>query len=109
MTRDEILNALSAKKMTVEEASKQLAILDAPATKIVGVQFASPAEFLKVAENVNLTGSGVTVALAPRTFSTGSYGWSCNGKVVVTIADGRQVRCQGSINLTVIGSKPAKA
>lgn len=48
------------------------------------------------------TGQGVTGA--PKTFSTGSFGWRCNGKVLAAL-DGHAVQIQVGGNLVVIGSK----
>jgi len=39
-------------------------------------------------------------------FSTGSFGWYLNGKIVVTV-DGKPCSVQVGMNLTVVGSKEA--
>jgi len=39
-------------------------------------------------------------------FSTGSFGWYLNGKILVPI-DGKNVSVQVGMNLTVVGSKEA--
>lgn len=41
---------------------------------------------------------------APKEFSTGSFGWGINEKMVLTIG-GKPVKVQATINLTVVGSK----
>ena len=105
MSQVEILAQLSANKITPEEAAKLLGALE-PTVKVVATQFASAAEFLAAARPVAMEGNGLSVELAPREFSTGSYGWSASGKRVVTLSDGKKVAVQGSINLVVIGSKP---
>lgn len=55
-------------------------------------------------ETVTITIDGVTttLTLSARTFSTGSTGYSANGKAQGT--DGR--RYQVSVNAVLIGSKP---
>ena len=40
----------------------------------------------------------------PKEFSTGSVGWGLNEKMKVIVGD-KQVPCQVSVNITVIGSK----
>jgi hypothetical protein len=42
-----------------------------------------------------------------KSFSTGSFGWYLNGKIVATI-DGKPVSVQIGMNLTVVGSKEAE-
>lgn len=49
---------------------------------------------------------GKTMELAPRTFSTGSFGFQGNTKVDVII-DGKPVACQVGMTITAIGSKTA--
>ena len=105
MTTAQIMENVKAGKMTVEEATKAMN-KNIPVTRVVGVQFASCEEFLKAADTVKLSGDGLDLTLTPKQFSTGSYGWASNGKLVVKLADGKPVRVQGSINLVVIGSKP---
>ena len=103
MSREEILKQLSSGKLKVEEAAKLLAELE-PVKVVAATQFANSGEFMKAAKSVKLEGDGVSVTLSPKEFSTGSYGWSSNGKLVVEVK-GKPVRVQGSINLVVIGSK----
>lgn len=40
----------------------------------------------------------------PKDFSTGSFGWGASEKMTLII-DGKPVKVQASINLTVVGSK----
>ena len=47
-------------------------------------------------------------AVAPREFSTGSFGWNVNAKTVVEVG-GQAVSVQVGANLTVVGSKDAPA
>lgn len=65
----------------------------------------SEADFLKAAtpQLVKLGELSLGVA-SPRIFSSGSYGWGCNGKVVTTVG-GQPVEVQVGLNITVIGSK----
>ena len=109
MTRDEIFEQLSKGKITVQEASKLYDALEPKTIRVVSTQFATAKEFLTAAKTVKLAGDGMTLALSPKEFSTGSYGWLSNGELVVTLPDGKPVWVQGSINLVVIGSKPDKA
>lgn len=46
--------------------------------------------------------------LAPKQFSTGSFGWFGNEKVTVVLPDGTPVVCQANLQLTVVNSKDAK-
>lgn len=48
-----------------------------------------------------------SVVASVKEFSTGSFGWNANDKVVVVI-DGDPVKVQVGINLTVVGSKEVK-
>lgn len=63
-------------------------------------QFAEKAEPLKIVIN------GHELLAEVKEFSTGSFGWYLNGKVVVPI-DGKSVSVQVGMNLTVVGSKEA--
>jgi hypothetical protein len=65
-------------------------------------------EFLANAKPLSITIDGQQQTADVKTFSTGSHGWNVNGKVVVMV-NGQPVRCQCSLNLTVIGSKPKPA
>ncbi|MEZ5966962.1 MAG: hypothetical protein R3F56_24200 [Planctomycetota bacterium] len=64
-------------------------------------QFATAAEPLKVAIN------GQEMLAEVKVFSTGSFGWYLNGKIVVTV-DGKPLSVQIGMNLTVVGSKEAE-
>ena len=61
-------------------------------------------EFTTHAKPIPITLDGQPQTADPKTFSTSSVGWNVNGKVTV-IVNGQPVRCQCSLNLTVIGSK----
>lgn len=64
------------------------------------------AAFLREALAQSVVIGGVNGIVAEkREFSTGSVGWNGNGKVTLMV-DGKPVRCQVSLNVTVIGSKP---
>jgi hypothetical protein len=65
-------------------------------------QFSEKAEPLKIVIN------GQELLAEVKEFSTGSFGWYLNGKVVVPI-DGKSVSVQVGMNLTVVGSKEAAA
>lgn len=101
-----ILDAVVKHTLTPSEAANLLP-MDEKVVRVVGVQFANPATFLAAAIPLSISGD-ISTTLNPKTFSTGSYGWSYSGKLVVTLPDGRSVRTQASINLVVIGSKPDK-
>ena len=47
---------------------------------------------------------GRELALEPREFSTGSYGWRASGPIEIEV-DGRPVRAVLNLNLTVAHSK----
>jgi hypothetical protein len=66
------------------------------------------AEFLTHAKPLTVSIDGQPQSAEVKTFSTGSHGWNVNGKVTVMV-NGQPVRCQCSLNLTVIGSKPKLA
>ena len=61
-------------------------------------------EFTAQARPLPITIDGQAQSAHPKRFSTGSVGWNVNGKVTVMV-NGQAVRCQCSLNLTVIGSK----
>ena len=65
---------------------------------VTRVQFTEKAEALKVVIN------GQELLADPKEFSTGSFGWYLNGKIIVPI-DGKNVSVQIGMNLTVVGSK----
>lgn len=46
-----------------------------------------------------------SLALAPGDFSTGSFGWKTAGEKATLVINGKTVRIQLGINLTVVGSK----
>ena len=72
----------------------------------------SKAEFRKGAERMVLQigswGDGAAkYELDPREFSSGSFGWFASEKLVIPVGD-KRVRCQMSLNVTVIGSKNSR-
>jgi hypothetical protein len=48
--------------------------------------------------------NGVPLLAEVKEFSTGSLGWYCGGKLALTI-DGKPVKVQVGLNLTIVGSK----
>ncbi len=64
-------------------------------------------QFLEKAEAVKITINGQELIADRREFSTGSFGWYHNGKVVITV-DGKPLSVQVGLNLTVVGSKEAE-
>jgi hypothetical protein len=68
---------------------------------VTRAQFSEKAEPLKVVIN------GTELLAEVKEFSTGSFGWYLNGKILVPI-DGKTVSVQVGMNLTVVGSKEAE-
>ena len=68
---------------------------------ITRTQFTEKAEPLKVVIN------GQELLAEVKEFSTGSFGWYLNGKILVPI-DGKNVSVQVGMNLTIVGSKEAE-
>ncbi|MFO0578021.1 MAG: hypothetical protein U1A78_28760 [Polyangia bacterium] len=68
---------------------------------VTRTQFKETAEPLKVVIN------GQELIAEPKEFSTGSFGWFLNGKVLVPVG-GKNVSVQVGMNLTVVGSKEAE-
>jgi hypothetical protein len=64
----------------------------------------SKAASLSTAKAIPVVIDGQTHTADVKKFSTGSVGWNVNGKVTLMV-NGQPVRCQCSLNLTVIGSK----
>jgi hypothetical protein len=62
--------------------------------------------FRAAAKPLTLTIDGKTLVAAPKEFSTGSFGWFCNDKLVIEV-DGVPVKVQPSISLVIVGSKDA--
>jgi len=81
MSQSEILSAIASGTMTVEEGS---AMMSKGPAGCVGID--------------KLTGIG---DLVPKTFKTGSRGYWAGGKVTIN-----GERCQVTVTVTVIGSKP---
>ena len=48
--------------------------------------------------------NGVPLIAEVKEFSTGSLGWYCGGKLTITV-DGKPVKVQIGLNLTIVGSK----
>lgn len=71
------------------------------ACPVTRAQFVEKAEALKVVIN------GQELLADVKEFSTGSFGWYLNGKIVVPI-DGKNVSVQIGMNLAVVGSKEAE-
>jgi hypothetical protein len=55
---------------------------------------------------ISVNGEAITGEASPRVFSSGSFGYFINGKIVLNIA-GRAVKCQVSGNVVVVGSRDA--
>jgi hypothetical protein len=68
---------------------------------VTRTQFTEKAEPLKIVIN------GTELIAEVKEFSTGSFGWYLNGKVLVPI-DGKNVSVQVGMNMTVVGSKEAE-
>jgi hypothetical protein len=65
-------------------------------------------EFLAAAKPITVKiGDGGAMAAGVKMFSTGSYGFSLNGRVTLMIGD-TPVEFQAGLNLTAIGSKPGE-
>lgn len=65
------------------------------------------AQFKETAEPLKVVINGQELIADPKEFSTGSFGWFLNGKVLVPVG-GKNVSVQVGINLTVVGSKEAE-
>ena len=63
--------------------------------------------FRKAAKPLTLTIDGKTLVASVKEFSTGSFGWFTNDKLVIEV-DGVPVKVQPSISLVVVGSKDAE-
>jgi hypothetical protein len=63
--------------------------------------------FLALLQRAFLIGDSDMELAAGKEFSTGSFGWYLNGKVLAPI-DGKNVSVQIGMNLTVVGSKDAE-
>jgi hypothetical protein len=64
------------------------------------------AQFTEKAEPLKVTINGQDLVAEVKEFSTGSFGWYLNGKIVVPI-DGKNCSVQIGMNLAVVGSKEA--
>ena len=64
-------------------------------------------EFMQGAQSFTIQlADGAAVLLKPKRFSTGSFGWFANDKVLMDV-EGTPVKVQANLLLTVIGSKGA--
>lgn len=64
--------------------------------------------FKAAAEPLALTIDGKVLTLDPKEFTTGSFGWSTNGKVIIRVG-GIDLTAQLCFNLPVVNSKSATA
>ena len=64
------------------------------------------AQFTEKAEPLKVTINGQDLVAEVKEFSTGSFGWYLNGKIIVPI-DGKNLSVQIGMNLAVVGSKEA--
>ncbi len=65
------------------------------------------AQFTEKAEPLKVTINGQDLVAEVKEFSTGSFGWYLNGKIIVPI-DGKNLSVQIGMNLAVVGSKEAE-
>ena len=65
------------------------------------------AQFTEKAEPLKIVINGQELLAEVKEFSTGSFGWYLNGKVLVPV-DGKNLSVQIGMNLTVVGSKAAE-
>jgi hypothetical protein len=68
----------------------------------------SKEDFLAEAKEIEIIIAGKKYKATAKAFNTGSYGWNTNGKQSFEI-DGKEVKCQVGINITVLGSKKKAA
>jgi hypothetical protein len=64
------------------------------------------AQFTEKAEPLKVTVNGQDLIAEVKEFSTGSFGWYLNGKIIVPI-DGKNCSVQIGMNLAIVGSKEA--
>jgi len=63
--------------------------------------------FMETAQPLTVKiGEALTVA-SPKSFSSGSVGYYCGEKVTIVV-DGKPLKCQVSMSVIVVGSKPAE-
>lgn len=65
------------------------------------------AQFKETAEPLKITIAGQDLVAEAKEFSTGSFGWFLNSKVLVPVG-GKNVSVQVGLNLTIVGSKETK-
>lgn len=63
--------------------------------------------FAEKANPITISVAGQPQIAGVKEFSTGSFGWSFNGKIVAEV-DGVPLKVQANVNLVVVGSKEAK-
>lgn len=63
-------------------------------------------QFVEKAEPLKVVINGQELIAEVKEFSTGSFGWYLNGKILVPI-DGKNVSVQVGMNMAVVGSKEA--
>ena len=66
----------------------------------------SQSQFLAKAEPLKVSINDQDMLAEVKAFSTGSFGWYLNGKIIVPI-DGKNCSVQIGMNLAVVGSKEA--
>jgi uncharacterized Zn-finger protein len=62
-------------------------------------------EFKAKAQPITVKIGDTPLVCDAREFASGSVGWYAGGKVHVEV-DGKLVKCQVGLNITVVGSKP---
>ena len=107
--------ATKAAKATTKKTTRKKAATKArparkssPLTPAFGSAM-TKAEFARAARQLQLkiasgTKGTAELVLDPREFSSGSFGWFASEKLEVPVGQ-KKVRCQLSLNVTVIGSK----
>ena len=94
----------------IRELALVAAIASAPIASAVAISEADQdrlAALLAQAEDISAGKTVGELLLDPREFSSGSFGWFASEKVAIPVGKDR-VRCQLSINVTVIGSKNSR-
>jgi hypothetical protein len=67
----------------------------------------SKTQFVEKAEALKVVINGQEQLAEVKEFSTGSFGWNINAKIVVQV-DGKPLSVQVGMNMTVVGSKDAE-
>ena len=63
--------------------------------------------FVEKAEPLKVVINGQEMVADVKEFSTGSFGWNINAKIVVQV-DGKPLSVQVGMNMTIVGSKDAE-